>query len=289
MTSQQNPADLPILKFNSRNVNVAFLRYLLAKPTPTFAFNLLDYAKTPPTFDKELETDVKYFQATHLGPDGFFLEDDGIVGENTWWALLNPSGSSQRSFIDAKIPDRVYGTRLKILERAMKEYNYGVKEVPDNSNRGERIDLYTGGKAVPWCMKFVSYILRECEVRVPWDKYEGGTNSCYRKAVHAGIFSETSSVSYFPAPGDLFMIQYGDGKGHVGFVLRVNYDGDKLVSFNTIEGNAGNRVKIGLRFVNKEKNLVGFINVANDSLGMVRPEYELGVIDSKDRLDGRTR
>lgn len=289
-SNKPNPADLPILKLNSRNPSVAFLRYLLSKPTPSGIFNLLDHAKTPPVFDRNLETDVRYFQATHLDQNGFFLEDDGIVGENTWWALLNPSGASQRSFIEGKIPHRIYGKRLKILETALKEYNYDVKEIPDNSNRGERIDLYTGGRAVAWCMKFVSYVLRQSEINVPWPKDEGGTNHCYRKAIAAGIFAETHSVGYFPAPGDLFMIQYGDGKGHVGFVLRVNYEGERLVSFNTIEGNAGNRIKIGLRFVDKEKHLVGFINVANDSLGANPPnDYEVGIINSKDKLDNRTR
>ena len=66
-----------------------------------------------------------------------------------------------------------------------------------------------------------------------------------------------------PVPGDIFVMLYRDenGKltfrGHVGFVLRVSEDGKTI---NTIEGNAGNRVKVGKRNVS-QKNLVGWVRM----------------------------
>ena len=40
-------------------------------------------------FGKKTETAVKEFQGEHTGPDGKALKVDGIVGQNTWWALDN--------------------------------------------------------------------------------------------------------------------------------------------------------------------------------------------------------
>ena len=44
------------------------------------------------------------FQHCHLDEKGDWLEVDGIVGPVTLWALKNPSGQSQRSFIEATVP-----------------------------------------------------------------------------------------------------------------------------------------------------------------------------------------
>ncbi|MGD8523411.1 MAG: peptidoglycan-binding protein [Desulfobacterales bacterium] len=63
-------------------------------------------------FLKRTKQAVIYFHETHLGPDGEFLETDGIVGDNTWWALENPSGEAQRSYIPGRRTTRRLGNRI---------------------------------------------------------------------------------------------------------------------------------------------------------------------------------
>jgi hypothetical protein len=59
---------------------------------------------------------VVYFQQTHRGPDGAFLEPTGIVGPDTWWALRNATGPSQRSGLHASIPKGLTPLRERHLE-----------------------------------------------------------------------------------------------------------------------------------------------------------------------------
>jgi hypothetical protein len=49
------------------------------------------------------------------------------------------------------------------------------------------------------------------------------------------------------------------GRGHIGFVMRVRISGGSASRINTVEGNCGNRVKIGERDL-MDPNIVGFIN-----------------------------
>lgn len=43
------------------------------------------------------------------------------------------------------------------LDHALVELHFGVVEVPKGSNRGPRVDVYTGGRAEPWCGHFVAW------------------------------------------------------------------------------------------------------------------------------------
>ena len=82
-------------------------------------------------------------------------------------------------------------------------------------------------------------------------------------------------------PGDAFVILHKDPKkgwctGHIGFVLQVAKNGK---SINTVEGNCGNRVKIGRRELS-DPMLRGFINFYGDhpdfTRGSLRGAKELG-------------
>jgi hypothetical protein len=81
---------------------------------------------------------VLYFQMTHLGPDGKWLDVDGVVGPDTWWALKHSTGEHQRSFLEVGILKGIAGKRLQILETAVKER--GVREDQGRANRGEEVD-----------------------------------------------------------------------------------------------------------------------------------------------------
>ena len=43
------------------------------------------------------------------------------------------------------------------LDHALVELHFGVVEIPKGSNRGPRVDRYTGGRAEPWCGHFVAW------------------------------------------------------------------------------------------------------------------------------------
>jgi hypothetical protein len=55
-------------------------------------------------------------------------------------------------------------------------------------------------------------------------------------------------------------MERGRGRGHIGFVLRISHDGAQI---NTVEGNCGNRVKLGLRDLS-DPEIVGFIDNLKD-------------------------
>lgn len=202
------------------------------------------------------------FQFCHLGPDGDWLEADGIVGPNTMWALDNPSGNGQRSWIDATIPGGLTLSRKIQLETALKYWRLNVHEIPDGSNHGDGVDQFiTGYGSVAWCMLFVSQCDIEANGYWTLGKREASTYRAWQEAKARNIYYDKRE--YEPIPGDWFLMQYRDkngnlkGTGHVGFVLRVSEDG---LIFQTVEGNAGNRVKVGERKLS-QSSLIGFVNI----------------------------
>ena len=85
-----------------------------------------------------------------------------------------------------------------------------------------------------------------------------------------------------PFPGDAFVMEHGDGTGHIGFVLRVSADGTTI---NTVEGNCGNRVKVGLRSLSAH-DIVGFIDNVPDE---TREDFERGVLSASAVENASTR
>jgi hypothetical protein len=74
--------------------------------------------------------------------------------------------------------------------------------------------------------------------------------------------------------------------GHIGFVMRVALQDGKAVAINTIEGNAGNRVKIGRRKLTDDR-IVGFIN--NFPENEQPAEWETGLVRSTSAATLSTR
>ncbi len=213
-------------------------------------------------FFKSTREAVIYFQETHLGPDGEFLLPDGVVGKATWWALQNPVGDAQKSYLPESIPDGLTPLRIKQLEIALQEHQKGVQEDPDGSNSGDGVTRY-GGNKLPWCCFFWSWCNKQCFSPYSLEVRYGRCTSAWEKAQKLGMAREKGD--YIPIPGDAFVMMYRDkdgkltGVGHIGFVLRVEVKDGKAVAINTIEGNTSNRVKIGKRDLTKD-SIVGFIN-----------------------------
>lgn len=196
-------------------------------------------------FDKALEEAVELFQAQHIGPNGLQLKRDGVVGDKTLWALRNPSGKAQRNHIIVNI-DRhgITEDRLDVLDWCFSQHAKGVHEVPDGSNRSDEIDTYWGNTGVigkAWCCAFVSTALKLALGYYPiTGKHHLGVQKMFRAARQVGL------VVTDPLPGNVFIQIKPSGKGHTGIIAGLSADGTRVV---TVEGNCGNRVKVGCRFL----------------------------------------
>jgi len=214
-------------------------------------------------FLKLTDAAVRYFQETHIGPDGQFLSVEGVVGPATWWALRNPSGRPQASNLAWDIPDGIGALRRGQLEIVLQERQAGVKEKPDGANWGGGVEKYRGSKGAPWCCYFWSWGTKQALGNYPLGTKLGRCMTAWTRAKKRGMAHVKGE--YIPIPGDAFVMLYRDdddkltGRGHIGFVLRVEVVDNVAVAIDTVEGNAGNRVKVGHRLLSA-KAIFGFIN-----------------------------
>lgn len=115
----------------------------------------------------------------------------------------------------------------------------GVKEEPKGSNTGPRIDLYTGGRAEPYCAHFVSWCFREAGKDLPGDvpPTKKRANPLASVAHMERVFGEHGWLVREPQPGDVVfyanrgLSDRGPGR-HVGLVISVDQK-----SITTVEAN----------------------------------------------------
>lgn len=131
-----------------------------------------------------------------------------------------------------------------------------VREKSGN-NDGPDVEKYlasTGlGKGNSWCMAFVFWCVNEAS------KFFAQPNPLVRTAGVLFQWQNTKCVkAAVPVPGCIFIMDFGGGEGHTGFVETVAGD-----SVNTIEGNTnndGSRNGIGVfRRTRKISSIKGFI------------------------------
>ena len=257
-------ANLPDLKRGATGRDVILLQQMLQSQG---FFN----AVTGGNFLDQTYSAVIHFQQTHMGPTGEFLDVDGIVGESTWWALFHPSGQPQRSNLQQtplEAEDGFASPRKRLLRWAEGEHRLGIREVPDGSNWSPRIAVYLklGGVTVPapWCAAFVAAGAWESQGRCSF----GHMAHC--ESIYA-VSKKNGTLTKEPYPGHAFVMLHGDGTGHMGFVYRVSKDGSRI---NTIEGNCGNRVKLGERSVS---SFAGFIDLIQENS---RPSFPVGLVSA---------
>lgn len=232
---------------------------------------------------------VVYFQQTHIGQDGRQLQADGVVGEKTWWALENAHGEPQRNNLEPKIPAGLPEQRVAVLKKALAEHAKGVKEEPNGSNRGPEVDKYfpgwllaklkKGQKGEAWCAFFVNWVVTEAMGKRPWGGYIGSCTALLKASKAKGLPVYQGGANL--CPGDAFLLPAPGGKmKHIGLVLRVSDDGSKI---NTVEGNCGNRVKVGVREV-ADMRFVNFYGDNGHSIG-----FERGLVAAADVAGAGTR
>ena len=115
---------------------------------------------------------------------------------------------------------------MKHIEIAISQI--GVEEIPRGSNWGESVQKYLKSVGITfpasWCMAFVYWCCKESALNARLIKTGGVLR----------MWNEVSKEMKHSAPkaGDIFIMDYGKGLGHTGFVEKVQ--GDKIF---TIEGN----------------------------------------------------
>lgn len=105
----------------------------------------------------------------------------------------------------------------------------GKQEIPKNSNWGEHVQKYLKSVGITfpasWCMAFVYWCVTQSKPVNPLVK-TGGVLAQWNKIDPKYRFTT-------PQAGDIFIMDFGSGHGHTGFVESVI--GDRIM---TIEGNS---------------------------------------------------
>lgn len=214
-------------------------------------------------YDSDIESAVFTFQAGHVGKNGKALVPDGKItvgGDATWWALHNPSAKAQQppasaeSRAAAEVAALPAGKVRQLLELALAEL--GVKEVPDGSNGGLRVDVYTDKWRKPWCAMWVSWCLRQATGGPAFPPHRGIASAV---RIRDWGLAKGRYRAGQPASGDIFvMIKPGadgvdSGHGHVGFVVAV--EPTRILG---ISGNDGNAVRVRWR---NRSTIAGYVRV----------------------------
>lgn len=175
--------------------------------------NLASLDVNNPLFGPSTEAAVKQFQKSRN------LQVDGEVGELTWDVLFSTLDISP---VSSNI------LSLRALEVAMTQLN--VKEKTGH-NDGEAVESYLKsvglGKGYAWCAAFVYWSFNQAAKQLnmnnPLTK-TAGVMDHWHKAIDKRVTT--------PQVGDIFIMDFGGGKGHTGFVTDSN-----STRIFTLEGN----------------------------------------------------
>lgn len=123
---------------------------------------------------------------------------------------------------------------LNSLSLKIAQSQNGVQEIPRNSNAGPAVESYLKsvglGKGYAWCMAFVYWSVKEASKQLDL------TSPLVKTAGVLRQWNEVDpkmKVTENPKTGDIFIMDYGKGQGHTGFVVEVLKNGN----LKTIEGN----------------------------------------------------
>jgi hypothetical protein len=189
-----------------------------------------------PSFGPRMKQAVLLFQARHLDSRGQPLKIDGEVGALTWAALFGETRVPQSDVV----ADPFLGA---VLAKAGAAADAEVREVPKNSNRGPEVDEYLRRAGVPlglaWCCAFTYWCFDEAAHDDGRDNPMFRTAGClmhWHKAASRGAkriaAGDATANPSLVKPGMVFIMDFGGGLGHTGFVERV--EGGFI---HTIEGN----------------------------------------------------
>jgi hypothetical protein len=178
---------------------------------------------------------VKAFQAQHTDANGQQLIIDGQLGPVSWEILF---GKEQ---VPVNTQPKTQGL-TDVIEIARAEI--GVQEVPLNSNRGPRVEEFQRtvgcGPGDAWCACFVYWCFDQATKNMgkknPLVK-TGGALASYNLSTGKKIPAvEAKNNPAIIKPGQIFILDFGGGKGHTGIITSVNGG-----FIDTIEGNTNDQ------------------------------------------------
>lgn len=226
-----------IVKMGEANVAVVkALKTALNKALVLQGTDAIQLDPDNPVFGSRMKHAVQLFQTRHLDAEGQPLRPDGEVGAITWAAL----------FGQERVPSAQTATDsflAQVLKMASAEERKGVREVPKNSNRGPEVDAYLKSAGVSpglaWCCAFVYWCFEKAAQAGGRENPMFKTAGClahWNNAAKRGASRVPSADAVadpsLVQPGMIFIMDYGGGLGHTGFVERV--EGGHIV---TVEGN----------------------------------------------------
>jgi hypothetical protein len=213
-------------------------------------------------FDANLKSLVSLFQAQHADVAGRPLEIDGEVGSNTWGSLFEATPV-------VTAPTGIAGAALGIAISQL-----GVMESPIGSNKGPQVNQYLKsvglGGGFFWCMAFVHWCFDQAAagqgIANPFPKTAGCADAWARVRSSAPKRIVTAAAALanpsIVRPGFVFILDFGKGAGHTGFVKQ-SLGGP----FRSVEGNSnndGSRNGVGVFELNRRKitdrSLKGFLD-----------------------------
>lgn len=230
---------------------------------------------------------VIHFQQTHLDSNRDPLTVDGWVGEETWWALFNPTGSAQRQNLIPEGTDLAQAEpRRNVIAVCLDLHSQGIAEDPDGSNTGDgvtRFHKWFGMAPAAWCAMCACWIVFTALGKLFFPKL-AKVSMLWDWAVKKGM-AHTAGSSYVPRPGDFFVMVHNDRlrTGHIGVVYSVSRDGKTLEVF---EGNSGNRFALRRRRVGADDH-VGYINFYGDAQS--KPVFARGLSEAGEAATTQTR
>lgn len=189
-----------------------------------------------PVFGPTVKRAVQLFQARHVDAQGNPLKPDGEVGAITWQVLFGDEA--------APTADQAASPYLQaVLAVALAEEARKVREVPPDSNRGPDVAAYLASVNLPpgnpWCCAFTHWCFEQAARQTQRGNPMVRTGGClahWNGAVAKGArrLARADAVNNpgLVRPGMVFIMDFGGGKGHTGFVVAVR---GGLV--DTVEGN----------------------------------------------------
>ena len=141
----------------------------------------------------------------------------------------------------------------------------GIKEIAGSKHNPSIIGYHatTGGfkdDETPWCSSFVNWAIIQASIK--------GTNSA--RALSWNGWGQSLNT---PAYGSIAIINYGKGKGHVGFVVGVNSSGSIIL----LGGNQSNMVKYSAF---SPSSISGYVYPLGYTPSYVLPTLEINKIES---------
>jgi hypothetical protein len=178
--------------------------------------------------------------------------------------ILSGWGRISNGWVSMAFVERVPSNHvLSTLALKYARLELGKGEVPRGSNWGKDVQGYLNSVGInvpaPWCMAFVYWVVEKAS------KELGQPNPLHKTGHVLTQWNASKKLRVVGTPerGDIFIMDFGNGKGHTGFVAEIK--GDRIM---TIEGNSnGQGSREGVEVCGKPngrpmRSILGYIRLS---------------------------